>query len=73
VAYNFQIGNNKINLLMKYESVTQSVLFGNTVLAAMISGRKYDVNPQNDDCSRGSNVRILFFRNKVHYQTVTTL
>jgi hypothetical protein len=26
VAYNFQIGNNKINLLKEYESVTQKVL-----------------------------------------------
>jgi hypothetical protein len=35
VAYNFQTGNNKIKLLTEYESVTQKVLYGNTVLAAL--------------------------------------
>jgi DUF917 family protein len=49
VAYNFQTGNNKIKLLMEYEGVTQKVLFGNTVLAALMSGRKYDVLPQIGD------------------------
>jgi hypothetical protein len=47
VAYNFQIGSNKIKLLPEYENVTQRDLFGNAVLAALISGRKYDVIPQN--------------------------
>jgi hypothetical protein len=46
VAYNFQTGNNKMKLLTEYESVTQKVLFGNAVLAALMSGRKYDVIPQ---------------------------
>jgi hypothetical protein len=49
VAYNFQTGNNKIKLLMEYEDVTQKVLFGNAVLAALMSGRKYDVIPQSGD------------------------
>jgi hypothetical protein len=49
VAYNFQTGNNKIKLLTKYERVTQKVLFGNAVLAALMSGKKYDVIPQNGD------------------------
>jgi hypothetical protein len=49
VAYNFQTGNNKIKLLMEYEGVTQNVLFGNAVLATLISGRKYDVIPQIGD------------------------
>jgi hypothetical protein len=68
VGYNFQTGNNNIKLLTEYEDVTQKVLFGNAVLAALMSGRKYDVIPQNGDCSRESNVRTLVFRNKVHYQ-----
>jgi hypothetical protein len=55
VAYNFQIGKNKTKLLMEYESVTQKVLFGNAVLSALMSVRKYDVIPQNGDCSRESN------------------
>jgi DUF917 family protein len=46
VAYNFQTGNNKIKLLTEYEGITQKVLFGNAVLAALMSGRKYDVIPQ---------------------------
>jgi hypothetical protein len=50
VAYNFQTGNNKIKLLTEYEYVTQKVLFGNAVLAAMMSGRKYDVITQNGNC-----------------------
>jgi hypothetical protein len=61
VAYNFLTGNNKIKLLMEYGSVTQKVLFGNPVLAALKSGRKYDVIPNNCDCSRESNVHTLAF------------
>jgi hypothetical protein len=41
VAYNFQTGNNKTKLLTEYEDVTQKVLFGNAVLAALMSGKKY--------------------------------
>jgi hypothetical protein len=48
VAYNFQTGNNKIKLLMEYMNVTQKVLSGNAVHAALISRRKYGVIPQND-------------------------
>jgi hypothetical protein len=73
VAYNFQTGNNKINVLTEYEGVTQKVLFGNAVLAALMSGKKYDVTPQNGDCSRESNMRTLVFRNKVRYQNATSL
>jgi hypothetical protein len=47
VAYNFQTGSNKIKLLMEYENVTPNVLFGNAVLVALESGRKYDVIPKN--------------------------
>jgi hypothetical protein len=49
MAYNFQTGNNKIKLLTEYEDVTQTVLFGNAVLAALMSGRKYDAMPQIGD------------------------
>jgi DUF917 family protein len=49
VAYNFQTGNNKMKMLSEYEGVTQKVLFGNAVLAALMSGRKYDVIPQIGD------------------------
>jgi hypothetical protein len=51
MAYNFQTGNSRIKLLTEYENVTQKVLFGNAVLAALMSGRKY-VIPENGDCSR---------------------
>jgi hypothetical protein len=51
VTYNFQIGSNKIKLLMESENVTQKVLFGNAVLTTLISGKKYDVIPQNGDCA----------------------
>jgi hypothetical protein len=61
VTYNFQTENNKIKLLTEYESVIQKVLFGNDVLAALMSGRKYDVIPRNGDCSKESNVRTLVF------------
>jgi hypothetical protein len=73
VAYNFQTGNNKIKLLTEYEGVTQKLLFGNAVLAALMSVRKYDVIPQNGDCSRESNLRTLVFRNKVYKTPVTSL
>jgi hypothetical protein len=49
VAYNFQTGNNKMKLLTEYEGVTQKVLFGNTVLTTLMSGRKYDAIPQIGD------------------------
>jgi hypothetical protein len=42
VACNFQTRNNKIKLLTEYENATQKVLFGNAVLAALMSGRKHD-------------------------------
>jgi hypothetical protein len=45
LAYNFQTGSNKIKLLMEYENVTQKVLFANAMLAALMSGREYDVIP----------------------------
>jgi hypothetical protein len=74
VAYNyFQTRNNEIKLLMEYEGVTQKVLFGNAVLAALMCGGKYDVIPQNGDCSRESNVHTLAFQNKVRYQNATSL
>jgi hypothetical protein len=38
-----------MKLLTEYEDETQNVLFGNAVLAALISGRKYDVIPQIGD------------------------
>jgi hypothetical protein len=38
VAYNFETGKNKMKLLTEYENVTQKVLFGSAVLAALISG-----------------------------------
>jgi hypothetical protein len=63
MAYNFQTGNSKIKLLMEYESVIQKVLFGNAVLAVLMSARKYDI-PQNDNCSRQSNMRTWFFETK---------
>jgi hypothetical protein len=37
-----------MKLLTEYEGVTQKVLFGNAVLAALMSGRKY-VIPQIGD------------------------
>jgi hypothetical protein len=58
---------------MEYECVTQKVIFGNIVLAALMSGRKYDAKSQNADSSRESNARSSFFRNKVRYQNATSL
>jgi hypothetical protein len=63
---------NKTKLLMEYESVTQKVLLGNIVLAAPMSGRKYDVITQNSDCSIESNVRTSISRNKVRYRVQVT-
>jgi hypothetical protein len=40
----------KNKLLMEYESAAQKVLYCNAVLAALMSGRKYDVINQNGDC-----------------------
>jgi hypothetical protein len=73
VAYNIQNGKNKIKLLKEYENVTQKVLFGNDVLAALMSGSKYDVITQNGDCSRESNVHTSGFQNKVRYQNAKKL
>jgi hypothetical protein len=49
---------------MEYERVTQKVLFGNYVLAELMSGRKYDAISQNADPSRESNGRSFFFETK---------
>jgi hypothetical protein len=64
VAYNFQTGNNKIKLLTECEGISQKVLFGNTVLAALMSGRKYDVVPQIGD------VVTEFSMEKIHLQVM---
>jgi hypothetical protein len=61
VAYIFQNEKNRIELLMEYKNVSPNVLFRHAVLAALMSERKYDVIPQNDDCLRESNVRTLVF------------
>jgi hypothetical protein len=61
VACKFQTGNNKIKLFTVYENVTHKVLFGNSVLAALVSVRKCGVISQNGDCSRKSNMRTLVF------------
>jgi ABC-type spermidine/putrescine transport system permease subunit II len=50
---------------MECGSVTQRVLIDNDVLAVFVSGRKYDVIPQN--------VCTLVFRNKVPYQNAASL
>jgi hypothetical protein len=53
---------------MEYENVIQKFLFGNDVLAALMSGRIYDVIIQNGDFSRESNVCTSVFRKKVGYR-----
>jgi hypothetical protein len=58
---------------MKYESVTERVSFGNAILAALMSGRKYDVIIQNGDCSRESNAHTFVFRDKVYYEKAASL
>jgi hypothetical protein len=73
VAYNFQNRKNSIKLFTQYESVIKNVLFGDAVLAELMSGRRYDVISQNCDYLRQSNVRTLVFRNKVHYQNAASL
>jgi hypothetical protein len=40
VGYKFQTGNNKIKLITGHKSITQNVLFGIAVIAAMTSERK---------------------------------
>jgi hypothetical protein len=61
VACNFQTGK---KLLTQYEIVTQTFLFDNAVLAALMSGRKYDVIRQSGDYSRERNLHTLFFFSK---------
>jgi hypothetical protein len=53
---------------MKYESVTQEVSFSNVAFAALMSGMKYDVIPQNGDCSRESYVRWFFETKQRRYR-----
>jgi hypothetical protein len=65
MAYNFQARLKYVKLLTEYENVTQKVLFGNTVIAALMAARTYDVISRNCDCSRDGNVRTLGFRNEV--------
>jgi hypothetical protein len=50
MVHNFQTGNSKIKLLTEYENITQKIIFFcNALLAALMSGRKYDVTPQSGD------------------------
>jgi hypothetical protein len=58
---------------MEYQSVTQKVLFGNALLSALMSWRKYDTIPQNGDCSKQSplskrNVVTELNMEKIHIQ-----
>jgi hypothetical protein len=46
--------------------------FGNVVLTAFMSGGKYVV-PQNDNCSKESNIHTFIFWNKVSYQNTASL
>jgi hypothetical protein len=62
-----------MKLLMEYERVTQNVLFGDATVAALISGRKYDVIPKNSNYSRESNMRTLVVGNKFHYENAAPL
>jgi hypothetical protein len=73
VAYNSSKRKNKIKLLTEYENATQKVIFGNTVLAPLMFGRKYDVILQNGVCARERNIRTSVFRNKVLYQNPVSL
>lgn len=52
MSYNSSIEGKEQNSLRNVE-----VLFGSTVLAVLISERKYDVTPHNGDLSRESNAR----------------
>jgi hypothetical protein len=65
MAYNFQIGNNKLELLKEYGSVTEKVLFNNAVFATLMPGINHDVITRNGDCSIESNLSALVYRNKV--------
>jgi hypothetical protein len=60
VAYNFQTGNNKLKLLTEYEDVIQKGLFGNAVLAALMSRRKYGLGVM--DQFRGLRVHPILRR-----------
>jgi hypothetical protein len=73
MAHNYQTGWNKMKLFMEYEIVAQNVLYDNVLLAALMSGRKYNVIPESGDCSKESNARILIFRSRVRYQNSTSL
>jgi hypothetical protein len=41
MAHTFEIGRNKMKLLMEYDRGSQKVLSGSAVLAALTSGRIY--------------------------------
>jgi hypothetical protein len=60
----FSNRKNKIKLIKKYENVPQKLLFGNAVLAALMSGRKYDVINRKSDCSKEAMFLLWFFETK---------
>jgi hypothetical protein len=49
-----------MKLLVVYENVTQEVLFGSAILAALMSGRKYDAMPQDGYSSREGMSELVF-------------
>jgi hypothetical protein len=58
VSCSFQTGQSRMKLLTEHENATQNGLFGNAVLIALISGRKYGVILQYGNHSGESNVHI---------------
>jgi hypothetical protein len=61
MAYNFHTRNSKIKQRTEYEGVTRKVLLNNVILTALMSRRKYDIVPQNGNCSGETSVCTLVF------------
>jgi hypothetical protein len=59
-----EVGQGPIGGCSAIGKKNQKALFGNAILTALMSGRKYDVIPQNGNCSRESNVRNSVFSNQ---------
>lgn len=60
-------------MLKEYESITKNVLFGNAVLAALMSGRKYDVITLNANCSERKQCPYFGFAKEVHWHKLNVV
>jgi hypothetical protein len=73
VAQNFQIRKKQNKIAHGISKCNSKSFIWKRCTRRIDVWEKYDIIPQNGDCSRESKVSTLVFRNKVRYQNATSL